>query len=397
MQDLIMMYLQIAEDFQSSYLKEPIWFLIERTNHMLDKKKVVIGMSGGVDSTVAAFKLKEMGYDVIGITMKVWEDGSPDYVEKEGGCCSLSAIEDARRAAEAIGIPFYVVNFKEVFKQKVITYFLHEYEHGRTPNPCIACNKHIKFDALLRKAHDLGAYYVATGHYSKVEYDESLERYVVRISAEDKKDQTYTFWSLSQDQLKHILTPLGSIESKAEVREIAARFDMNAAGKSDSQEICFIPDDDYARYVRENSDVEIKPGNFVDTNGKVLGQHKGIIYYTIGQRKGLGITFGQPMYVVEIKPETNEVVLGANDKVFSQGLLASNANFIPFETLEGKIEAYAKIRYSAKPAKCTIENAENGHVKVVFEDMQRAVTPGQAVVFYNDEMLVGGATIEASI
>jgi len=364
---------------------------------MLDKKKVVVGMSGGVDSTVAAYKLKEAGYEVIGIHMKVWDDGDADFVEKEGGCCSLSAVEDARRVCEKLEIPFYVVNFKSIFKEKVINYFLDEYKHGRTPNPCIACNKHVKFDALIRKAHDLGAYYVATGHYSKVEFDESLERYVVRLSNEDKKDQTYTFWSLEQNQLKHILTPLGDMESKADVRAIAEKFDVNAAGKSDSQEICFIPDDDYARYVRENMGAPIRPGNFVDTEGNVLGKHKGIIYYTIGQRKGLGITFGKPMYVVEIRSLTNEVVLGANDKVFSQGLIASDANFIPFEQLDGKVEAFAKIRYSAKPAKCTIEQAGDGQVQVMFENMQRAVTPGQAVVFYTDNMLMGGATIESAI
>jgi len=364
---------------------------------MLDKKKVVVGMSGGVDSTVAAYKLKEMGYDVIGIHMKVWDDSDADFVEKEGGCCSLSAVEDARRVCEKIDIPFYVVNFKEVFKEKVIGYFLDEYKQGRTPNPCIACNKYVKFDALIKKAHDLGAYYVATGHYSKVEYDEELERYVVRLSEEDKKDQTYTFWSLDQNQLKHILTPLGDMKSKTEVRAIAERFDVNAAGKSDSQEICFIPDDDYARYVRENMGAPVRPGNFVDTEGRVLGQHKGIIYYTIGQRKGLGVTFGQPMYVVEIRALTNEVVLGINKKVFSQGLYASNPNFIPFEKLEGKIDAYAKVRYSAKASKCTIEPYENGQVKVMFEDMQRAVTPGQAVVFYDEEMLLGGATIEGPL
>ncbi len=249
----------------------------------------------------------------------------------------------------------------------------------------------------LKKAHDLGAYYVATGHYSQVEFDKDLKRYVVRLSKEDRKDQTYTFWSLNQDQLQHILTPLGGMESKSEVRAIAEKFDVNAAGKSDSQEICFIPDDDYARYVRENMGAPIRPGNFVDTSGNVLGKHKGIIYYTIGQRKGLGITFGKPMYVVEIRSLTNEVVLGTNKEVFSEGLIASEANFIPFETLSDKIDAYAKIRYSAKPAKCTIEKLGDNQIKVMFDDMQRAITPGQAVVFYSDDMLMGGATIEKAI
>lgn len=360
----------------------------------LSKNRVVVGMSGGVDSTAAAWLLKEQGYEVIGVTMKVWDDDSPDYVQKEGGCCSLSAVEDARRAAGEMGIPFYVVNFKGIFKEKVIDYFIEDYSQGRTPNPCIACNRYIKFDALIQKAHALGAYYVATGHYSQVIWDKQAKRYVVRLSKEEQKDQTYTFWSLRQNQLQHILTPLGNLSSKADVRKIAERFDANARGKGESQEICFIPDNDYARYVTQNMGAPVRPGNFVDTKGNKLGTHKGIIHYTVGQRKGLGITFGKPMYVVEIKPLTHEVVLGTNEDVFSTGLLASNANFIPFEQLEEKRTALAKIRYGAKPSPCTVESVGNGKIKVWFENHQRAITPGQAVVFYDNNQLLGGATID---
>lgn len=364
---------------------------------MLDKNKVVIGMSGGVDSTVAAYVLKEMGYEVIGISMKLWEDDSPDYVEVEGGCCSLSSFEDARRVAYNLDIPFYMVNFKENFKEKVIADFIDEYEHGRTPNPCIRCNRYLKFEDLLKKANELGAYYVATGHYAKIEYDEKTDRYLLKKSKEDRKDQTYALYNLTQEQLKHTLMPLGDFKSKGEVRKIAESLDLNIASKSDSQEICFIPDNDYTRFLEEHLTKPVKPGNFVDTDGNVLGRHKGIIYYTVGQRKGLGITFGKPMYVVAIKPETNEVVLGTNDEVFSEGLIADDTNFIAFDKLEVPMTLMGKIRYSAKPASCKVYPLENGKIKVMFDDMQRAVTPGQAVVFYDGDVLVGGATIVKSI
>lgn len=361
---------------------------------MLDKNRVVVGMSGGVDSAVAAYVLKEQGYEVIGITMKLWEEDEENYAEDYGGCCSLSSVEDARLVCEKLEIPFYVMNYNEQFVETVVDNFLEEYLSGHTPSPCIRCNKYIKFDELLKTANNLGAYYVATGHYGVVGYNESLDRYTISKSAEKRKDQTYMMYSLSQDQIKHTLMPLGSFETKEEVRQIAEREDLIVARKNDSQELCFVIDDDYARFVKEHTLKPIPKGKFVDTKGNVLGDHKGIIYYTIGQRKGLGLTFGKPMYVVEIRPKTNEVVLGDNDDVFRSELFAKEVNIITMKEVNEPLKCQGKVRYSSQTSPCTIYPLEDDRVKVVFDTPQRAVTPGQAVVFYENELLVGGGVIE---
>lgn len=362
----------------------------------LDKNKVVIGMSGGVDSSVAAYILKEQGYDVIGVTMKIWQDDAKKIAD-DGGCCSLSAVEDARMVANKLGIPFYVMDFQEVFQEKVINLFLDEYGKGRTPNPCIACNRYIKFEELLERSNQLGAYYVATGHYAKKEYDEKNDRYLLKKSKADKKDQTYALFNMTQEQLKHTLFPLGDFPSKEKIRAIADELDLVVADKPDSQEICFV-DDDYVDFIKKNADYKITKGNFVDTKGNILGQHQGIVNYTIGQRRGLGITFGKPAYVVDIDAEKNEVVIGDNKDTFSKGLIAKDLNFIPFDLLTEEMSIEAKIRYNSRPKPAKLIPLDKDRVKVIFGEV-RAVTLGQAVVFYDkeNENIIGGGTIEERI
>jgi tRNA-specific 2-thiouridylase len=359
----------------------------------MSKKKVMIGMSGGVDSSVAAAVLLEKGYDVIGVTMQIWPDMGEERKRTEGGCCSLSAVDDARRVADKLGIPYYVMNFKDIFQEKVIDYFTSEYIIGRTPNPCIACNRFVKFDALLKKAVAMGIDYVATGHYARVEYDGERKRYLLKKSATDKKDQTYALYNLTQEQLSRTLMPIGDYE-KDEVRKIAKKIGLSVATKPDSQEICFVDDNNYGKFICENTDYEIKPGYFVDAQGNILGKHKGIVHYTIGQRKGLGIALGRPMFVVEIDAVNNRVVLGDEDDVFSKSLVAEDLNFISIESLQGELKVKAKIRYSAKEADAVITPLPNGEASVLFYEPQRAITPGQSVVFYDSDTVVGGGVIK---
>ncbi len=357
---------------------------------MIQKKKVIVGMSGGVDSSVAAALLVQKGYHVIGVTMRLWS-GNPEH---EGGCCSLSAVDDARRVSNQLGIPYYVMNFEEIFKNRVIDYFTNEYLEGRTPNPCIACNRYVKFEALLKKAVAMGVDYVATGHYARVEFDDSLKRFLLKKSVTLKKDQTYALYNLTQAQLSKVLMPNGGY-TKEEIRKLAFELGLDTvASKPDSQEICFVQDNNYGRFIEETTQSNIVDGDFVDINGNVIGRHKGIVHYTIGQRKGLGIALGKPVYVIDIDVNNNRVVLGEESDVFSKTLITKDLNFISIDKLTEPLEVYAKIRYSAKEAPAVIYPLENNRVEVDFEDKQRAITPGQSVVFYDGDIVVGGGVIE---
>ena len=308
-------------------------------------RKVVVGMSGGVDSSVAAWLLKEQGYDVIGVTMQIWQDEDTEVQEAEGGCCGLSAVDDARRVAMDLGIPYYVMNFKEEFRKNVMDYFVGEYVEGRTPNPCIACNRHVKWESLLRRSMAIGADYIATGHYAQIDRLPG-GRYSLKTSVTAAKDQTYALYNLTQEQLSHTLMPVGSYH-KEEIRDMAKRLGLPVAHKPDSQEICFIPDHDYASFIEEYTGRELPPGNFVDLDGRVLGRHRGITHYTVGQRKGLNLSMGRPVFVVEIRPETNEVVIGDNEDVFTNVLRCDKLNWMAVDGLHGK--PMDDIAYDRKP------------------------------------------------
>jgi tRNA-specific 2-thiouridylase len=348
-------------------------------------------MSGGVDSSVAALLLKQQGYEVKGVTMNVWEKES-DIVSQKA-CCALDAVNDARAVCNKLGIEYYVLNFRDTFKKDVIDYFVREYIKGKTPNPCIACNRYVKFETLLNKAINvLNCDYIATGHYAKVDSDKNTGRYFLRKSKTITKDQTYALYNLTQEQLKHTLMPLGEY-TKEEVRQIAEENELVNAKRHDSQEICFIEDNDYAKFIQEKYNYIPQKGNFVDINGKRIGEHKGIIHYTIGQRKGLGLSLGKYQYVIKIDPIKNEVVIGDEEFLFSDTLICEDLNFMTIDKLSEEKEVTAKIRYSAKDIPATLIPIDQNKVKVIFKEKQRAITPGQSVVFYDQDMVVGGGTI----
>ena len=363
-----------------------------RKEDKMDKKTVCVGMSGGVDSSVAAYLLKEQGYNVIGVTMQIWQDEDADQISEHGGCCGLSAVDDARRVAAQLEIPYYVMNFKEDFRKYVIDYFVDEYRNGRTPNPCIACNRYVKWEALLDRSLAIGADYIATGHYARVEQLPN-GRYAIKNSVTAEKDQTYALYNLTQAQLSRTLMPVGDYH-KDEIRQIAEEIGLMVAHKKDSMEICFIPDDDYAGFIdKECGKLVPPPGNFVSTDGKILGRHKGITHYTVGQRKGLGIALGYPVFVTEIRPETNEVVLGSNEDVFTTELYADHVNFMSLPDIDGEMELKAKIRYSHSGSMCKVTRTGEDQIHCVFEEPVRAVTPGQAVVLYDGDYVAGGGII----
>ncbi len=352
----------------------------------MDKKKVLVAMSGGVDSSAAAALLMEQGYTVAGATMQIW---SPEEIA--AGDAKEDAVRDAKAVAAQLCIDHYTFDFSEQFKKNVITPFINDYLAGRTPNPCVFCNKTMKFGLFLDRALEMGFDYIATGHYARVTHDEN--GYHLIRSASGKKDQTYVLYNMNQTVLSHLLLPVGGME-KPVIREYAERCGIKVASKPDSQEICFIPDDDYARYIKFHSDYTDVEGNFVDTDGKVIGRHMGIIHYTVGQRKGLGAAFGEPKYVVRVDAENNRVVLGGNNDTFSASLTADRVNFLSGRFPDLPLAVTSKVRYSGGDSPATVTPLGNGRVRVDFGPPVRAVTPGQSVVFYSGDELLGGGIIE---
>ncbi len=351
-------------------------------------KKAIIAMSGGVDSSVAAFLMKDKGFDCIGATMKLYDND--DIMESgEKTCCSLDDIEDARSVANRLSMPYYVFNFKDEFKEKVIDKFIATYENGGTPNPCIDCNRHLKFKRLFQKMQELGFDYVVTGHYARVEKQNGW--FYLKKGVDAAKDQSYVLYSLTQNQLAHIQLPLGTY-SKTEIREIAENHNFLNARKKDSQDICFVPDGDYAKFIEGYLGKTYPKGNFIDINGNVLGEHQGIIRYTNGQRKGLGVAFGKPMYVADKNVKDNTVTLCTNEELFSAELIAADFNWL-IPNPQKEIKCSVRVRYNMKEQPATAYMLDNGNVKIVFDAPQRAITRGQAAVLYDGDTVLGGGTI----
>jgi len=348
-------------------------------------------MSGGVDSSVAACLMKEAGYDCMGVTMRLF-DNEDAGISSEKSCCSLSDVEDARGVAFKLGMPFYVFNFQDKFQEKVMDRFVQAYENGCTPNPCIDCNRYLKFDHLFRRAQDLGCEYVVTGHYARVEYNDATGRYELKKAVDSNKDQSYVLYSLTQEQLAHIQFPLGGM-TKPEARQLAEEHGFVNARKHDSQDICFVPNGKYTDFIERYTGKTYPTGNFVDAEGNVLGQHQGIIHYTVGQRKGLGVAFGEPRYVCDVRPAENEVVLGKNEDLFRRELVAGDVNWISIDYLDEPLRVTAKVRYKQPDRPAVVVPLDDGTIRVVFDDPQRAITRGQAVVLYNGDTVVGGGTI----
>ena len=346
---------------------------------MLDKKKVLLGMSGGVDSSVSALLLKEKGYEVIGITMQLW-------------CDDKKTVEDAKKVCDKLGIEHHVVNYKEEFKKYVIDDFINKYLDAKTPNPCIECNRYLKFGMMWEKAKELGAYYIATGHYAKTCYSEKYKRYVIKKSDSIKKDQSYVLYNIPKEIIEHIIFPLQSFESKDDIRNIAIKNGLSVANKPDSEDICFIPNGDYKEFIEKKAKFKPKEGNIVDKKGNILGKHNGLYKYTIGQRKGLGISNPVPLFVIDFNKLKNELIVGEEKDLYKDSLLAADINWL-VDNVKTGIKVNAKIRYAAEPKPAKIILLTKGYARVIFDEPQRAITPGQSVVFYDGDVVLGGGKI----
>lgn len=350
----------------------------------MEEKRVLLGMSGGVDSSVSALLLKEEGYDVIGTTMELFAGSS---------CCNTNTYIDAKNVCNQIGIPHFIYNFKEEFKKYVIDDFINCYANCLTPNPCIECNKFMKFGLMYEKAKELGCEYIATGHYAKTEYSEKYGRWVLKKSKAGKKDQSYVLWNIPKELIEYVVFPLADFESKDEIRKIAREHNLKTANKPDSEDICFVPDGNYKRFLEENSELKPKKGNIVHVNGKVLGKHNGLYNYTIGQRKGLGISYKEPLFVVGFNKEKNEVIVGEKEYIYKKEMIVKDINLLLIDSLEEPMKVSVKTRYSSVEENATIEMIDDNTIKVVFENPVARITPGQSAVFYLGDIVFGGGKI----
>ena len=343
-------------------------------------KKILLGMSGGVDSSVSALLLKKEGYDVVGATLELFAGSS---------CCNINTYIDAKNVCSQIGIPHFTFNYKDEFKKHVIDDFINCYANCKTPNPCIECNKYMKFGIMYEKAKEMGCEYIATGHYAKTEYSQKYGRWVLKKSNAGKKDQSYVLWNIPKDLIEHVVFPLGDFESKDEIRKIASENNLKVANKPDSEDICFIPDGNYKKFLENNSNIKPKEGNIVNSKGKILGKHTGLYNYTIGQRKGLGISNPVPLFVLGFNPLKNEVIVGEESELYRKEFTVTDINLLLIDEINEWMDVTVKTRYSSKEAKAKIIQ-DGSNIKVVFDEPQKAITPGQSAVFYVDDIVLGG-------